>query len=160
MRRICSSLIFVFMWIDMRLYGALIYTDFLLLESIRAVQAQILSEYNPKPCDNTRLKEIRSIRSIRSIRVRLTSEFFRTRIYRIDADYFLLGYIQRRTGANKNPKKKQDQVYLRFRKSVKKIKSVASVLSVSHFERVRTEPKAKEHYNVVLSSRQPISACL
>ena len=90
---------FVFMWIDMRLYGALIYTDFLLLESIRAVQAQILSEYNPKPCDNTRLKEIRSIR------VRLTSEFFRTRIYRIDADYFLLGYIQRRTGARKNPKK-------------------------------------------------------
>ena len=138
----------------MRLYGALIYTDFLLLESIRAVQAQILSEYNPKPCDNTRLKEIRSIR------VRLTSEFFRTRIYRIDADYFLLGYIQRRTGARKNPKKNQDQVYLRFRKSVKKIKSVASVLSVSHFERVRTEPKAKEHYNVVLSSRQPISACL
>ena len=56
--------------------------------------------------------------------------------------------------------KNQDQVYLRFRKSVKKIKSVASVLSVSHFERVRTEPKAKEHYNVVLSSRQPISACL
>ena len=89
---------FVFMWIDMRLYGALIYTDFLLLESIRAVQAQILSEYNPKPCDNTRLKEIRSIRSIR---VRLTSEFFRTLIYRINADYFLLGYIQRRTGANK-----------------------------------------------------------
>ena len=141
----------------MRLYGALIFTDFLLLESIRAVQAQILSEYNPKPCDNTRLKEIRSIRSIR---VRLTSEFFRTQIYRIDADYFLLGYIQRRTGARKNPKKNQDQVYLRFRKSVKKIKSVASVLSVSHFERVRTEPKAKEHYNVVLSSRQPISACL
>ena len=132
----------------MRLYGALIYTDFLLLESIRAVQAQILSEYNPKPCDNTRLKEIRSIR------VRLISEFFRTLIYRIDADYFLLGYIQRRTGARKNPEKKQDQVYLRFRKSVKKIKSVASVLSVSHFERVRTEPKAKEHYNVVLSSRQ------
>ena len=28
MRRICSSLIFVFMWIDMRLYGALIFTDF------------------------------------------------------------------------------------------------------------------------------------
>ena len=81
----------------MRLYGALIYTDFLLLESIRAVQAQILSEYNPKPCDNTILKEIRSIRSIR---VRLTSEFFRTLIYRIDADYLLLGYIQRRTGAN------------------------------------------------------------
>ena len=98
MRRICSSLIFVFMWIDMRLYGALIYTDFLLLESIRAVQAQILSEYNPRPSANTRLKEIRSIRSIR---VRLTSEFFRTRIYRIDADYFLLGYIQCRTGANK-----------------------------------------------------------
>ena len=85
----------------MRLYGALIYTDFLLLESIRAVQAQ---------------EKIR--------------------------------------------KKNQDQVYLRFRKSVKKIKFVASVLSVSHFERVRTEPKAKEHYNVVLSSRQPISACL
>ena len=89
---------FVFMWIDMRLYSALIYTDFLLLESIRAVQAQIPSEYNPRPSDNTRLKEIRSIRSIR---VRLTSECFRTRIYRIDADYFLLGYIQRRTGANK-----------------------------------------------------------
>ena len=121
----------------MRLYGALIYTDFLLLESIRAVQAQILSEYNPKPCDNTRLKEIRSIR------VRLTSEFFRTLIYRIDADYFLLGYIQRRTGARKNPKKNQDQVYLRFRKSVKKIKSVASVLSVSHFERMRTEPQGE-----------------
>ena len=67
----------------MRLYGALIYTDFLLLESIRAVQAQILSEYNPRPSANTRLKEIRSIRSIR---VRLTSEFFRTRIYRIDTD--------------------------------------------------------------------------
>ena len=43
--------------------------------------------------------------------------------------------------------KNQDQVYLRFRKSVKKIKSVASVLSVSHFERVRTEPKAKEQCN-------------
>ena len=28
MRRICSSLIIVFMWIDMRLYGALIFTDF------------------------------------------------------------------------------------------------------------------------------------
>ena len=124
----------------MRLYGALIYTDFLLLESIRAVQAQILSEYNPRPSDNTRLKEIRSIRSIR---VRLTSEFFRTLIYRIDADYFLLGYIQRRTGARKNPKKNQDQVYLRFRKSVKKIKSVASVLSVSHFERMRTEPQGE-----------------
>ena len=91
----------------MRLYGALIYTDFLLLESIRAVQAQILSEYNPRPSDNTRLKEIRSIRSIR---VRLTSEFFRTRIYRIDADYFLLGYIQRRTGARKNPKKTRPSI--------------------------------------------------
>ncbi|MDD6994344.1 MAG: hypothetical protein PUI65_10180, partial [Prevotella sp.] len=67
-----------------------------------AVRAQILSEYNPKPCDKTRLKEIRSIRSIR---VRLTSEFFRTLIYRIDADYFLLGYIKRRTGARKNPEK-------------------------------------------------------
>ena len=30
------------------------------------------------------------------------------------------------------------------KKSVKKIKSVASELSVSYFERVRTEPKAKE----------------
>ena len=41
-----------------------------------------------------------------------------------------------------------------------KIKSVASALSVNLIERVRTEPKAKEHNNVVLSSRQPISACL
>ena len=32
------------MWIDMRLYGALIYTDYLLLESIRTVQAQIQSK--------------------------------------------------------------------------------------------------------------------
>ena len=84
----------------MRFYGALIYTDFLLLESIRAVQAQILSEYNPKPCDNTRLKEIRSIRSIR---VRLTSEFFRTLIYRIDADYFLRPYGAGYTPARDNP---------------------------------------------------------
>ena len=116
----------------MRLYGALIYTDFLLLESIRAVQAQILSEYNPKPCDNTRLKEIRSIRSIR---VRLTSEFFRTLIYRIDADYFLLGYIQPPYRRKQNLKEIQDQVYLRIKKSVKKIKSVASALSVIDFER-------------------------
>ena len=113
----------------MRLYGALIYTVFLLLESIRAVQAQILSEYNPKPCDNTRLKEIRSIR------VRLTSEFFRTRIYRINADYFLLGYIQPPYRRKQNLKEIQDQVYLRIKKSVKKIKSVASALSVIDFER-------------------------
>ena len=113
----------------MRLYGAFIYTDFLLLESIRAVQAQILSEYNPKPCDNTRLKEIRSIR------VRLTSEFFRTRIYRINADYFLLGYIQPPYRRKQNLKEIQDQVYLRIKKSVKKIKSVASALSVIDFER-------------------------
>ena len=32
------------------------------------------------------------------------------------------------------------------KKSVKKIKSVASELSVSYFERVRTEPKAKEQF--------------
>ena len=37
-------------------------------------------------------------------------------------------------------------------KSVKKIKSVVSVIR-ELFERVRTEPKAKEHNNVVLSSR-------
>ena len=89
----------------MRLYGALIYTDFLLLESIRAVQAQILSEYNPKPCDNTRLKEIRSIR------VRLTSEFFRTLIYRIDADYFLLGYT-RAVQAQEKIRKKNKTKYI------------------------------------------------
>ena len=123
---------FVFMWIDMRLYGALIYTDFLLLESIRAVQAQILSEYNPRPSDNTRLKEIRSIRSIR---VRLTSEFFRTRIYQINADYVLLGFIQPPYRRKQNLKEIQDQVYLRIKKSVKKIKSVASALSVIDFER-------------------------
>ena len=111
----------------MRLYGALIYTDFLLLESIRAVQAQILSEYNPRPSDNTRLKEIRSIRSIR---VRLTSEFFRTLIYRIDADYFLLGYIQPPYRRKQNLKEIHDQVYLRIKKSVKKIKSVASAFYV------------------------------
>ena len=113
----------------MRLYGALIYSDFLLLESIRAVQAQILSEYNPKQCDNTRLKEIRSIR------VRLTSEFFRTRIYRINADYFLLGYIQPPYRRKQNLKEIQDQVYLRIKKSLKKIKSVSSALSVIDFER-------------------------
>ena len=33
---------------------------------------------------------------------------------------------------------------IQTKKSVKKIKSVASELSVSYFERVRTEPKAKE----------------
>ena len=109
---------FVFMWIDMRLYGALIYTDFLLLESIRAVQAQILSEYNPRPSDNTRLKKIRSIRSIR---VRLTSEFFRTRIYRIDADYLLLEYIEENPRPSKSKNKKIRE----------KIKSVASALSVN-----------------------------
>ena len=43
----------------------------------------------------------------------------------------------------KKSEKNQDQVYLRFRKSVKKIKSVASVLSVSHFERMRTEPQGE-----------------
>ena len=64
-------------------------------------------------------------------------------LYGLSEDYLLLGYIQRRTGARKNPKKNQDQVYLRFRKSVKKIKSVASVLSVSHFERMRTEPQGE-----------------
>ena len=101
----------------MRLYGALIYTDFLLLESIRAVQAQILSEYNPKPCDNTRLKEIRSIRSIR---VRLTSEFFRTLIYRIDADYFLLGYIQRRTGAIKTRKQTKTTYHHKLKQKEKR----------------------------------------
>ena len=139
------------MWIDMRLYGALIYTDFLLLESIRAVQAQILSEYNPKPCDNTRLKEIRSIRSIR---VRLTSEFFRTRIYRINADYFLLGYIQPPYRRKQNLKEIQDQVYLRIKKSVKKKKSVASgypwlILNVA------SEPKAREQY-IIHNSEHPI----
>ena len=92
----------------MRLYGALIYTDFLLLESIRTVQAQILSEYNPKPCDNTRLKEIRSIRSIR---VRLTSEFFRTLIYRIDADYLLLESI-RAVRAQEKIRKKNKTKYI------------------------------------------------
>ena len=64
-------------------------------------------------------------------------------LYGLSADYLLLGYIQRRTGARKNPEKKQDQVYLRIRKSVKKIKSVASVLSVSHFERMCTEPQGE-----------------
>ena len=92
----------------MRLYGALIYTDFLLLESIRAVQAQILSKYNPKPCDNTILKEIRSIRSIR---VRLTSEFFRTLIYRIDADYLLLESI-RAVRAQEKIRKKNKTKYI------------------------------------------------
>ena len=102
---------FVFMWIDMRLYGALIFTDFhYSMDYLRIISCWGISS---------------AVRAQEKIR-----------------------------------KKKQDQVYLRFRKSVKKIKSVASVLSVSHFERVRTEPKAKEHYNVVLSSRQPISACL
>ena len=110
MRRICSSLIFVFMWIDMRLYGALIFTDF----------------------------------------------HYSMDYLRIISCWGISSAVQ----AQEKIRKKQDQVYLRFRKSVKKIKSVASVLSVSHFERVRTEPKAKEHYNVVLSSRQPISACL
>ena len=43
-----------------------------------------------------------------------------------------------------NPKYIQDQVNLRIKKIREKIKSVASELSVSYFERVRTEPKAKE----------------
>ena len=90
----------------MRLYGALIYTDFLLLESIRAVQAQILSEYNPKPCDNTRLKEIRSIR------VRLTSEFFRTLIYRIDAGIISCWGISSAVQAQAKIRKKNKTKYI------------------------------------------------
>ena len=43
-------------------------------------------------------------------------------------------------GRKYNPKYIQDQVNLRIKKIREKIKSVASELSVSHFERVRTEP--------------------
>ena len=81
-------------WISLRLSGAGIVTDYLLLEESCAVQAQIQSERNPISSGNVRLNEIRE-----------------------------------------------------------KIKSVASVIR-ELFERVRTEPKAKEHNNVVLSSRQ------
>ena len=81
-------------WISLRLRGAGIVTDYLLLEESCAVQAQIQSERNPISSGNVRLNEIRE-----------------------------------------------------------KIKSVASVIR-ELFERVRTEPKAKEHNNVVLSSRQ------
>ena len=94
MRRICSSLIFVFMWIDMRLYGALIFTDFhYSMDYLRIISCWGISS---------------AVQAQEKIR-----------------------------------KKKQDQVYLRIRKSVKKIKSVASVLSVSHFERMRTEPQGE-----------------
>ena len=93
MRRICSSLIFVFMWIDMRLYGALIFTDF----------------------------------------------HYSMDYLRIISCWGISSAVQ----AQEKIRKKQDQVYLRIRISVKKIKSVASVLSVSHFERMRTEPQGE-----------------
>ena len=79
-------------WISLRLSGAMIVTDYLLLEESCAVQAQIQSERNP-------LQYTRPNKEIRE-----------------------------------------------------KIKSVASVIR-ELFERVRTEPKAKEHNNVVLSYR-------
>ena len=54
----------------MRLYGALIFTDFLLLESIRAVQAQTKSEGNPRPSisKNKKIREKDKIRRIGVIR--------------------------------------------------------------------------------------------
>ena len=60
----------------------------------------------------------------------------------------MLEYIE----VNPRPSKSKNK------KIREKIKSVASALSVNRLGRVRTEPKAKEHNNVVLSSRQPISA--
>ncbi|MDD7507782.1 MAG: hypothetical protein PUK36_03610, partial [Prevotella sp.] len=42
-----------------------------------------------------------------------------------------------------NPKKIQEQVNPKIKKIREKIKSVASELSVSHFERVRTKPQGE-----------------
>ena len=55
----------------------------------------------------------------------------------------MLEYIE----VNPRPSKSKNK------KIREKIISVASALSVNLIERVRTEPKAKEHNNVVLSSR-------
>ena len=52
-----------------------------------------------------------------------------------------------------NPKEILYNIQDQIKEIREKIKSVASVIR-ELFERVRTEPKAKEHNNVVLSSRQ------
>ena len=63
MRRICSFTDFYSVWLDsLRLPGAIIVTDYLLLEAI--------------------LRRI----GANTIHVSFTTEFFRTRIYRIQAD--------------------------------------------------------------------------
>ena len=76
--------------------------------------------------------------------------------------YILLFFGSRQSSAYRrkyNPKKNPRPSKSKNKKIREKIKSVASALSVNLIERVRTEPKAKEHNNVVLSSRQPISTC-
>ena len=63
MRRICSFTDFYSVWLDsLRLPGAIIVTDYLLLETI--------------------LRRL----GANTIHVSFTTEFFRTRIYRIQAD--------------------------------------------------------------------------
>ena len=55
-------------WISLRLSGAGIVTDYLLLEESCAVQAQIQSERNPISSGNVRLNEIREkIKSVASV---------------------------------------------------------------------------------------------
>ena len=55
-------------WISLRLWGAMIVTDYLLLEESCAVQAQIQSERNPISSGNVRLNEIREkIKSVASV---------------------------------------------------------------------------------------------
>ena len=68
MRRICSFHGFLLCcWISLRLSGAMIVTDYLLLEESCAVQAQIQSERNPISSGNVRLNEIREkIKSVAS----------------------------------------------------------------------------------------------
>ena len=69
MRRILSFHGFLLScWISLRLSGAGIVTDYLLLEESCAVQAQIQSERNPISSGNVRLNEIREkIKSVASV---------------------------------------------------------------------------------------------
>ena len=71
----------------------------------------------------------------------------------IFTDYLLLEVIQRRIGANTIRRQIQDQVNLRKKIREKdKIRRIGVIREL--FERVRTEPKVKEHISWVLSSRQ------
>ena len=73
----------------------------------------------------------------------------------IVTDYLLLEVIQRRIGA----KTIRSKSYIKWQHKKKqnlwkdKIRRISVIREL--FERVRTEPKAKEHNKGVLSSRQP-----